>query len=278
MPATEPPRAPVRPRRQPSGALGHVPPTAAVEVRFAVPGPMQAGAVAALGDVRDADARRVNVLDTPTLALERHGVAVRLRRGGAGGDETAVSVRPLLLGALGPEIAAAPGFAVAVDASGGGWVCSGSLAAPAAPGRVVDVLHGHRPASHVLTAAQRAFLVAHAPAGIAIDDLVVSGPGPRARPRVRARRPRPRDPRGGVAARGRPADHGPVGPLHGGDGRRGRGPDGRAARRRAAQGPARRAGSSAAAGSGCAPSSLKRTSISCRSSCRAAVAESRSTS
>ncbi len=176
MPATEPPRAPVRPRREPSGALGHVPPTAAVEVRWAVPGPMQAGAVAALGDVRDADARRVSILDTPTLALERHGLAVRLRRGGAGGDETAVAVRPLLLGTLGPEIVAAPGFAVAVDASGGGWVCSGSLAAPAAPGRVVDVLHGHRPASDVLTAAQRAFLAAHAPAGIAIDDLVVSGP------------------------------------------------------------------------------------------------------
>ena len=48
MPATEPPRAPVRPRREPSGALGHVPPTAAVEVRWGVPGPMQAGATGAI--------------------------------------------------------------------------------------------------------------------------------------------------------------------------------------------------------------------------------------
>ena len=176
MPATEPPRAPVRPRQELPGALGLVPPTAAVEVRWTVPGPMQAGAVAALGDVRDADARRVTILDTPTLALERHGVAVQLRRGGAGGDETAVVVRPLLLGGLGPEIAAAPGFVIAVDASGDGWVCSGSLAARTAPGRVVDVLHGHRPASHVLTAAQRAFLAAHAPSGTALDDLAVSRP------------------------------------------------------------------------------------------------------
>jgi len=176
MPATEPSRAPVRPRRELPGALGLVPPTAAVEVRWAVPGPMQAGAIAALGDVRDADARRMYDLDTPAAGLERHGVAVRLRRGGAGGDETAVAVRRLLLGALGPEIAAAPGFVVAVDASGGGWVCSGSLTARTAPGRVVDVLHGHRPASHVLTAAQRAFLSAHAPAGAALDDLAVSGP------------------------------------------------------------------------------------------------------
>jgi len=176
MPATEPPRAPVRPRQELPGALGLVPPTAPVEVRWAVPGPMQAGAIAALGEVREADAHRVNIVDTPTLALDRHGVAVRLRRGGAGGDQTAVAVRPLLHGALGAEVAAAPGFAVAVDASGGGWVCSGSLAARTAPGRVVDVLHGHRPASDLLTAAQRAFLAAHAHAGTALDDLVVSGP------------------------------------------------------------------------------------------------------
>jgi hypothetical protein len=176
MPATEPPRAPVRPRREPPGALGLVPPTALVEVRWAVPGPKQAGAIAVLGEVRDADAGRVFFLDTPAAALDRHGVAVGLRRGAAGGDETVVAVRPLLLGAVGPEMAAAPGFTVAVDASGGGWVCSGSLAARTAPGRVVDVLHGHRPAGHVLTAAQRALLSAHAPAGTALDDLVASGP------------------------------------------------------------------------------------------------------
>ena len=176
MPATEPPRALVRPRREPPGALALVPPTAPVEVRWAVPGPVQAGAIAALGDVREADARRVFVLDTPAAALARCGVAVRLRRGATGGDETAVAIRPLRLDALGPEIAAEPGFAIAVDPSGGGWVCSGSLAARTPPGRVVDVLHGHRPASHVLTAAQRAFLAAHAPAGTALDDLAVSGP------------------------------------------------------------------------------------------------------
>jgi hypothetical protein len=176
MPATEPPRAPVRPRREPPAALGLVPPTAVVEVRWSVPGPMQAGAIAALGEVRDADARRVHVLDTAAGRFGRRGLAIRLRRGAAGGDEALVAVRPLLLGALAPEIAAAPGFAVAVDASGGGWVCSGSLAARPAPGRVVDALHGHRPASDVLTAAQRAFLAAHAPAGAVLDDLVVSGP------------------------------------------------------------------------------------------------------
>ena len=176
MPATEPPRAPVRPRREPSGALGHVPPTAAVEVRWVVPGPMQAGAVAALGEVRDADARRVCVLDTPAAGLERQGLAVRLRRGGAGGDETAVAVRPLLLGALGPEIARRRGSRSPSTRPAGAGCAPGRWRRRTAPGRVVDVLHGHRPASDVLTAAQRAFLAAHAPAGIAIDDLVVSGP------------------------------------------------------------------------------------------------------
>jgi hypothetical protein len=176
MPATEPPRAPVRPRREPPDPLGLVPATAPVEVRCPVPGPMQAAALAALGDVRDADARQDFVLDTPAAGLDRHGVAVRLRRGGAGGDATVVTVRPLLLGPVGREIAAAPGFALAVEASGGGRVCSGSLAAPAPAGRVVDVLHGHCAASGLLTAAQRAFLAAHAPAGVALDELVVSVP------------------------------------------------------------------------------------------------------
>src|SRR4029079_3266484 len=60
MPATEPPRAPVRPRREPPAALGLVPPTAVVEVRWSVPGPMQAGAMAALGEARDAVARHVH--------------------------------------------------------------------------------------------------------------------------------------------------------------------------------------------------------------------------
>jgi hypothetical protein len=176
MRATEPPRARVPPRREPPDPLGLVPATAPVEVRCPVPGPMQAAAIAALGDVHDAAARRDFVLDSPAAALARHGVAVRLRRGEAGGDATAVTVRPLLLRAVAPAIARAPGFVLAFEASGGGPVCSGSLAAPAPPGRTVDVLHGHCPPSRLLTAAQRAFLASHAPAGIALDDLAVSGP------------------------------------------------------------------------------------------------------
>jgi hypothetical protein len=265
MPATEPPRAPVRPGREPPDPLGLVPATAPVEARCPVPGPMQAAAVAALGDVRDADARQDFVLDTPAAALDRHGVVVRLRRGG-GGDATAVTVRPLLLGAVGPEIAAAPGFALAVEASGGGRVCSGSLVAPAPPGRVVDVLHGHCPPSRLLTRAQRAFLAAHALAGGALDDLVVSGP---VLVLVLAFAPAgmDREVRAEVC-------------LHA-DGRRtmaltvactaATAAD--AVARTAAllaragpQGAARGAGSSAGAGSGCAPSSLNVTSISCRGS------------
>ena len=176
MPATEPPRAPVRPRREPPGALGLVPPTAAVEVRWAVPGPD-----AGRGDRRAGRrARRGRPprlrLDTPAAGSTATGW--RSASGAARRAATRPPSRcvPSCSAPLGPEIAAAPGFAIAVDASGGGWVCSGSLAARTAPGRVVDVLHGHRPASHVLTAAQRAFLAAHAPAGTALDDLAVSGP------------------------------------------------------------------------------------------------------
>ena len=58
----------------------------------------------------------------------------------------------------------------------GGFVCSASMKGEGTNEDVRDVVHGKRPLRKLLTKEQRQFYAAHAPEGLALDDLSLLGP------------------------------------------------------------------------------------------------------
>ncbi|HET8741981.1 MAG TPA: hypothetical protein VFM41_05115 [Gaiella sp.] len=147
-----------------------------VELKLTVPESEHRATIGALDiDPLDAQIRQVFFLDTPDLALNRHGVVVRARRVQKKRDDSVVKLRPIEPSALPGRLRRSPAFGVEVDAMPGGFVCSGSMkGAPSASVR--EVVAGSRPLRKLFSKEQRSFYAAHAPEGIAIDDLTVLGP------------------------------------------------------------------------------------------------------
>jgi hypothetical protein len=65
---------------------------------------------------------------------------------------------------------------VEVDAMPGGYVCSASVKGKVSNEDVLQAVRGKRPVRKVFSKEQRAFLAAHAPDGVALDDLQILGP------------------------------------------------------------------------------------------------------
>lgn len=146
------------------------------ELKLTVPPAQQRDALAALDlDPLDAQIRQVFFFETPDLALDQHGVVVRARRTAGRADDTVVKLRPLEPANVAPKLRRTEGFGIEVDAMPGGFVCSGSLKAPAAADVRTTVQEG-RPVRKLFTKPQRALFDRHAPEGIEMDDLRVLGP------------------------------------------------------------------------------------------------------
>ena len=148
-----------------------------IELKMTVPEADHASTVSGLGlDPLQAQIRQVFFFDTPELALDQAGVVVRARRIQGKGDDSVVKLRPVVPADLPAELRDAPTFRVEVDALPGGFVCSGALKRPLGPTAVRSTLAGERPLRKLFSKEQRAFYAAHAPEGIALDDLTVLGP------------------------------------------------------------------------------------------------------
>jgi hypothetical protein len=148
-----------------------------VELKLTVPEHDQRSTVHALGmDPIEAQIRQVFFFDTPDLALDRAGVVVRARRVQGKGDDSVVKLRPVVPVELPGKLRRSPAFGVEVDAMPGGFVCSGTLKQALGAGPVKDAVAGARPLRKLFSKEQRAFFAAHAPEGIALDDLAVLGP------------------------------------------------------------------------------------------------------
>jgi hypothetical protein len=148
-----------------------------VELKLTVPEESQRSAVAALGvDPLNAQIRQVFFFDTPELALNEAGVVVRARRIQDRDADTVVKLRPVVPTDLPAETRASPGFAVEVDAMPGGYVCSASLKGGLEADAVLPAVSGGRALSTMFSKEQQRFFAAHAPSGLAIDDLSVLGP------------------------------------------------------------------------------------------------------
>jgi len=148
-----------------------------VELKLTVPAGDRYGGGAALGaDPLDAQIRQVYFFDTPELALYAKGLVVRARRIQQKGDDSVVKLRPVVPSELPDELRSSPSFGVEVDAMPGGFVCSGSLKRTLGPKDVRRAVLGERPVRKLYSKEQRALYEAHAPEGLAIDDLSILGP------------------------------------------------------------------------------------------------------
>jgi hypothetical protein len=148
-----------------------------VELKLTVPEPQQRSTFAALGlDPLAAQIRQVFFFDTPELALNGAGVVVRARRMQGKGGDSVVKLRPVVPTELPDSLRRADGFRVEVDALPGGFVCSATLKGALRPDDVRLAVAGERPLRKLFTKVQREFYAAHAPEGIALDDLRTLGP------------------------------------------------------------------------------------------------------
>jgi len=148
-----------------------------VELKVTIPASGGRAAAESLGmDPLDAQLRAVVFFDTPELNLNAAGVIVRARRIQGKRDDTAIKLRPVVPADLPEELRRSPALGVEVDATPEGFVCSATMKGLLGTTDVREAMVGDRPIKKLFTREQRAFYDAHAPAGIAIDDLSVLGP------------------------------------------------------------------------------------------------------
>ena len=147
-----------------------------VELKMTVPDSYRRAAAAALGaDPLDAQIRQVYFFDTPDLKLNEHGVVVRARRVQKRGDDSVVKLRPVVPADV-QEAWSSDNLGVEVDAMPGGFVCSASMKATLGSKDVKQVAAGQRSIRKLFSKEQRSFYKAHAPEGVALDDLSILGP------------------------------------------------------------------------------------------------------
>jgi hypothetical protein len=148
-----------------------------IELKLTVPDSEHRSAATALGlDPLDGQIRLVCFFDTPDLRLNKQGLIVRARRVQRRVDDTVVKLRPVVPDELG-KCRHAPGMFVELDAMPGGYVCSASMKARL--DNAIDVkrrIEGKRATRKLFSKPQRAFYEAHAPEGLALDDLTLLGP------------------------------------------------------------------------------------------------------
>jgi hypothetical protein len=148
-----------------------------VELKVTVPDSAFRSTIVALDvDPLEAQIRLVTFFDTPDLTLNKAGVVVRARRIQGKGDDSIIKLRPVVPAELPDELRRSAGFNVEVDALPGGFVCSAAMKGSLRPTDVQRALRGDLPQRKLFSKEQRAFYAAHAPEGIALDDLTMLGP------------------------------------------------------------------------------------------------------
>jgi hypothetical protein len=175
-----PARAPAPPRLtddQVADLLGLLAGADSAELKLTIPEDHQRSTAVALGmDPLQAQIRLVSFFDTPDLALDAHGMVVRARRVQGRRDDSVIKLRPVVPDELPRDFRDSPNLVVEVDAMPGGYVCSATMKARLGTNDVRRTVAGERTIRKLFSKEQRAFYDAHAPDGIALDDLSLLGP------------------------------------------------------------------------------------------------------
>ena len=175
--STGPKRLTELPGEELGALLGLMSGSDSVELKVTLPEEAQRSAVAALGiDPLEAQIRQVFFFDTPDLTLNQAGMAVRARRSQGRSGDTVVKLRPVVPEELPDEIRHSASLKVEVDAMPGGYVCSASMKGRATNEDIRALVGGKGRIRKLFSKEQRAYYAAHAPEGLALDDLRVLGP------------------------------------------------------------------------------------------------------
>jgi hypothetical protein len=127
-------------------------------------------------DPLEAQLRQVYFFDTPDLALNKAGVVARARRIQGRDSDSVIKLRPVVPADLDSEVRNSPNTVVELDAMPGGYVCSASVKGKLPPTAVRSTILEGGPLRKLFSKEQRNFFKAHAPDGLALDDLSVLGP------------------------------------------------------------------------------------------------------
>ena len=148
-----------------------------VELKVTMPVSGVRAAVGSMGmDPLDAQIRQVFFFDTPSLALNEHGVVVRARRMRGRPHDTVIKLRPVVPSELPDEVRSSPSLGVEIDAMPGGFVCSASMKRTLKKDKIAEVAAGDRPLRKLFSKEQRAFFDRYAPRGFELDELSILGP------------------------------------------------------------------------------------------------------
>jgi hypothetical protein len=148
-----------------------------VELKLTVPESDQRSTVAALGmDPLEAQIRQIFFFETPDLKLDKAGVVVRARRIQGKGNDSVVKLRPVEPADMPAELRKSAAFRIEVDALPGGFVCSATMKGMLGSTDVRSAVSGDLPVKKLFSKEQRAFYAAHAPEGVALNDLTMLGP------------------------------------------------------------------------------------------------------
>jgi len=157
--------------------LGLIGGSDSVELKLSIPEQEQRSTLAKLEvDPLEAQIRQVYFFDTPELALNHSGVAVRARRVVGRTGDTVVKLRPIVPGDLPDDVRHSASVKVEVDAMPGGYVCSASMKGEIPNADVREAILGRGSVRKLFSKEQRSFFAAHAPEGLELDDLSILGP------------------------------------------------------------------------------------------------------
>jgi hypothetical protein len=148
-----------------------------VELKVTVPEAEHRATIQAFDmDPLDAQIRQVYFFDTPDLALQAAGVAVRARRVQGKRADTVVKLRPVVPDQVPEELRRSPTFGIEVDVMPGGFVCSASLKGLSTNEEVRGAVRGAGPIRKLFSKEQRDLYRERAPEGLGLDDLGILGP------------------------------------------------------------------------------------------------------
>jgi len=157
--------------------LGLIGSSDSVELKLTIPERDHRATLATLKvDALEAQIRQVFFFDTPDLAVNRSGVAVRARRVQGKTGDTVVKLRPVVPDTLPADVRNSESIKVEVDALPGGYVCSASMKGEAPNEDIREAILGRGSVRKLFSKEQRTFYEAHAPDGIGLDDLSIMGP------------------------------------------------------------------------------------------------------
>lgn len=130
-------------------------------------------------DVKSGLLRKVYFLDTVDLALQRHGLIVRLRsnkghNNKGGSADAVVKLRPVLPKALPGWLRRDDGFAVEIDALPDNYACSGTLKRRLGRHDVDRAVAAGKPLARLLSTRQKRLLTAYA--NVPLNTLLTFGP------------------------------------------------------------------------------------------------------